>query len=220
MRRYLCFDENISKPESKATAKHKWQKLTFDPNTKLLSDFLEDLNESAEKAFVNNVQHMIDNLLHTKLPSHLKPSLNLAYTENGTYDQVVARLGKELEFSGLENDGKLSIPTRTAVPPNDNQQNSEQSKIVCRYCKQSSHVIRYCSKMMKKEQEQRIDLSISRSKPQNLRHLYRLHTVLIANEQIILQKIAGTVPMPLIDPHSSNKTIQQTIGMKCKNKEI
>ena len=80
---------------------------------------------------------MIDSLLYAKLPHHLKPSLNLAYQDIGTYDQNVAHLERELEFSGLENDGELTIPAMTAGPPNDNQQNTEQTKIVCHYCKKT-----------------------------------------------------------------------------------
>ena len=60
-------------------------------------------------------------------PLHSKQSLNLAYLEIGTYDQMVAHLKRKLEHSGLENDGEPTIPTMTAVPPNDNQQNTEQS---------------------------------------------------------------------------------------------
>ena len=86
------FRRKYVKPESQATAKHKWHKLTFDPNTKSLSDFLEELNECAERAFGDNAQRMIDSLLYAKLPPHLKRSLNLAYLENGTYDQIVAHL--------------------------------------------------------------------------------------------------------------------------------
>ena len=78
---------------------------------------------------------MIDSLLYANLPPHLKRSLKLAYLENGTYDQIVAHLETELELSGLEKDGELTIPTMTAVPPNDNQQNTEQTKVVCHYCK-------------------------------------------------------------------------------------
>ena len=126
----LVFRRKYVKPESQATAKHKWHKLTFDPNTKSLPDFLEELNECAERAFGDNAQHMIDSLLYAKLPPHLKRSLNLAYLENGTYDH----LERELELSGSENDGELTIPTMTAVPPNDNQQKTEQTKVVCQYC--------------------------------------------------------------------------------------
>ena len=81
---------------------------------------------------------MIDSLLYAKLPPHLKRSLNLAYLENGTYDQIVAHLEREVELSGLENDGELTLPTMTAATPNDNQQNSEQTKVVCHYCKKQA----------------------------------------------------------------------------------
>ena len=125
---------------------------------------MEELNECAERAFGDNAQHKIDSLLYAKLPPHLKRSLNLAYLENGTYDQIVAHLERELELSGLEKDGELTIPTMTAVPTNDNQQNTEQAKFVCHSCKKPGHVIRDCRKRMKKEQEQRNDPSIQNTK--------------------------------------------------------
>ena len=159
------FRRKYDKPESQATAKHKWHKLTFDHNTATLSDFLEELNECAERPFGDNAQHMIDSLLCAKLPPHLKRSLNLVYLENGTYDQIVAHLERELELSGLENDGELTIPTMTAVPPNDNQQNTEQPKIVNDYCKKPGHVIQDCRKRMRNEQEQRNAPSNQNMKP-------------------------------------------------------
>ena len=54
--------------------------------------------------------------------------MSLAYQENGTYDKIVAHLERELELSGLKNDGELTIPTMTAVPPNDNQQTLKKEK--------------------------------------------------------------------------------------------
>ena len=45
------FRRKYVKPESQATAKHKWHRLVFDPNTTKLPDFLEELNQEAEKAF-------------------------------------------------------------------------------------------------------------------------------------------------------------------------
>ena len=74
----IVFRRKNIKPESQATAKHKWHKLTFDPNTKSLPDFVEKINECAEKDFGDNAQHMIDSLLYAKLPPHLNRSLNLA----------------------------------------------------------------------------------------------------------------------------------------------
>ena len=48
----IVFRRKYVKPESQATAKHKWHKLTFDPNTKSPPDFLEELNECAERRSV------------------------------------------------------------------------------------------------------------------------------------------------------------------------
>ena len=161
----IVFRRKYVKPESQTTAKHKWHKLTFDPNTKSLPDILEELNECAERAFGENAQHMIDSLLYAKLPPLLKRSLTLAYLEKATYDQIVAHLERELELSGSENDGELSIPTMIAVPPNENQQNTEQTKIVCHYCKKPGHVVRDCRERIREEQKQGNDPFIQNMKP-------------------------------------------------------
>ena len=161
----IVFRRKYTKPESQATAKHKRHKLTFDPNTKSPSDILEEPNKRAERAFGDNAQHLIDSLLYAKPPPHLKRSLNLAYLENGTYDQIVAHLERDLELSGLENNKELTKLTMTAVPPNDNQHNTEQTKTICHNCKKPNHVIRDCRTRMRKEQGQRNDLSIQNTKP-------------------------------------------------------
>ena len=157
----MCFDENRSNQNHKV---HKWHELTFDPKTKSLSDFLEELKHCAEKTFGDNAQNLVDSLLYAKLPPHLKRLLNLAYLENGTYDQSVAHLKTELKLSGSENDGELTKPTRRAVPPTDNLQNTEQTKSVCHFCKKPSHIIKACRKGIRKEQEQRNDTSIPNTK--------------------------------------------------------
>ena len=211
----IVFRRKYVKPKSQATAEHKWHKLTFDPNTKSLSDFLGELNECAERAFGDNAQHMSENLIYAKLPPHLKRSINLAYLGNGTYDHIVAHLERELELSGLENDGELTIPTMTAIPPNDNQQNTEQTKNLCHYCKKAGHVIRVCRKKWKMNSSKEM---ILRFKTQNLRHLNHFQPVLIANEPIICQKNVGVVPVALVDPNGSSRIIQHTVAMD-KNKE-
>ena len=48
----VIFRRKYVNPESQATAKHKWHRLTFDPNTIKLPDFLEELNQGAEKPLV------------------------------------------------------------------------------------------------------------------------------------------------------------------------
>ena len=104
----------------------------------------------------------------------------------------------------------------TAVPPNDNQQNTEQTKVICHYCKKPGHVIRECCERMRKEQEQRNDPP---NQNKNLRHPNHFHLVLIVNGQTTLQKSAGAVPTQQRDPSGSNKNITQKIEKTGKNKE-
>ena len=52
-------------------------------------------------------------------------SKKLAYLQNGTYDQSVVHLEREAEIGTLGKDGEQSIPTMTAVPPNDNPQKTD-----------------------------------------------------------------------------------------------
>ena len=52
----VIFRRKYVKPESQATAKPKWHRLVFVPNTMKLPDFLEELNQGAEKAFGEHAQ--------------------------------------------------------------------------------------------------------------------------------------------------------------------
>ena len=98
----VIFRRKYVKPESQATAKHKWHRLVFEPNTTKLPDFLEELNQGAEKAFGDNAQKMIDSLLYAKLPTKLKRSVNMARLENGSYDEIVAHLEGEQRLNALD----------------------------------------------------------------------------------------------------------------------
>ena len=110
------FRRKYVKPESQATAKHKWHRLVFDPNTMKLPDFLEELNQGAEKAFGENAQAMIDSLLYAKLPPKLKRSVNMARLENATYVEIVTHLERELELNGLEEGDDIPVPTMSTAP--------------------------------------------------------------------------------------------------------
>ena len=66
-----------------------------------LADFLEELNQGAEKALEDNAQKIIDSLLYAKLPPKLKISVNTARLENGFYDELVAHLERELELTPI-----------------------------------------------------------------------------------------------------------------------
>ena len=110
------FRRKYVKPESQATAKHKWHKLVFDPNTTKLPDFLEELNQGAEKSFGEHAQAMIDSLLYAKLSPKLKRSVNMARLENATYEETVTHLERELELNGLEEGDDNHVPTISTDP--------------------------------------------------------------------------------------------------------
>ena len=151
----VIFRRKYVKPESQATAKHKWHKLTFDPEKMKLPDFLEELNQGAEKAFGDNAQHMIDSLLYAKLPPKLKRSVNMARLENGTYDEIVTHLERELELNGLEDSDELPITTMSVTQTSGTKNLLSQgmeTNLECHYCKKPGHLIKDCRKLKKKEE--------------------------------------------------------------------
>ena len=156
------FRRKYVKPESQATAKHKWHKLVFDPNTMKLPDFLEELNQGAEKAFGEHAQAMIDSLLYAKLPPKLKRSVNMARLENATYEEIVTHLERELELNGLEEGDDIPVPTMSTAPtatrPGTGLLSSGiDPNVTCNYCKKPGHVKDDCRKLKRKEKQRRND---------------------------------------------------------------
>ena len=154
------FRRKYVKLESQATAKHKWHRLVFDTNTMKLPDFLEELNQGAEKAFGENAQAMIESLLYAKLPPKLKRSVNMARLENATYEEIVTHLERELELNGLEEGDDIPVPTMSTAPtatrPGTGLLSSGiDPNITCNYCKKPGHVKDDCRKLKRKEEQRR-----------------------------------------------------------------
>ena len=83
-----------------------------------LPDFLEELNQGAEKAFGENAKSMIDSLLCAKLPPKLKRSVNMTRLEIGTYEEIVAHLERELELNALEESDDLPMAIMASASTN------------------------------------------------------------------------------------------------------
>ena len=96
------FRRKYVKPQSMATVRHKFQQLVFNPANQKLIDFLDELQKLAKDAFGVAAQAIIDQFIYAKMPPHLKKSINQAHLENGTYEQIVTHLEKELELQRLE----------------------------------------------------------------------------------------------------------------------
>ena len=96
------FRRKYVKPQSMATAKHKFQQLVFNPANQKSIDFLDELQKLAKNAFGVDAQAIIEQFIYAKMPPHLKKSINQAHLENGTCEQIVTHLERELELNSLE----------------------------------------------------------------------------------------------------------------------
>ena len=103
------FGRKYVKPQSMATAKHKFQRLVFNPSNQKLIDFLDELQKLAKDAVGVAAQAIIEQFIYAKVPPHLKKSINQAHLENGTYEQILSHLERELELNGLEAPDEMPI---------------------------------------------------------------------------------------------------------------
>ena len=144
------FRRKYVKPQSMATAKHKFQRLVFNPANQKLIDFLEELQKLAKDAFGVAAQAIIEQFIYAKMPPHLKKSINQAHLENGTYEQIVSHLEREIELNGLEAPHEMPINTVTQQAP---QQNSNEPRPTCHHCKKPGHYQIQC-RQLKREKDQ------------------------------------------------------------------
>ena len=154
------------KPQSMATAKHKFQQLVFNPANQKLIDFLDELQKLAKDAFGVDAQAIIEQFIYAKMPPHLKKSINQAHLENGTWEQIVTHLERELELNSLEypdetqmntvmyrqqidgnpdNAGNINSDTNDSNP--NNHKNDRKSKTLyppCHTCGKTNHSTERC----------------------------------------------------------------------------
>ena len=144
------FRRKYVKLHSMATAKHKFQRLAFNPANQKLIDFLDNLQKLTKDAIGVTTQEIIEQFIYTKMPPYLEKSLTQAHLENGTNEQIVSHPEKELELNGLEAPDELQINT---VTPQATQQNSEKPKPSCHHCKKPDHYQNQC-RQLKREKDQ------------------------------------------------------------------
>ena len=107
------FRRKYVKPQSMATARHKFQQLVFNPANQKLIDFLDELQKMAKDAFGVDAQAIFEQFIYAKMPPHLKKSINQAHLENGTCEQIVTHLKRELELNSLEYPDETQMNTVT-----------------------------------------------------------------------------------------------------------
>ena len=144
------FRRKYVKPQSISTAKHKFQKLVFNPANQKLVDFLDELQKLAKDAFGIAAHAIIEQFIYAKMPPHLKKTINQAHLENGTYEQIVTHLERELELYGLEAPDELPINNVSQQPTNTN---ADRTKPTFHHCKKPGHY-RNQRRLLKKQREQ------------------------------------------------------------------
>ena len=93
----------------------------------------------AKNAFGVAAQAIIEQFIYAKMPPHLKKSINQAHLENGTYEQIVSHLERELKLNGLEAPDEMPINTVTQQTP---QQNTNKPRPTCHHCKKNQVTIK------------------------------------------------------------------------------
>ena len=144
------FRRKYVKPQSMATAKHKFQKLVFNPANQMLVDFLDELQKLANNAFGIAAHAIIEQFIYAKMPPDLKKLINQAHLENGTYEQIVTHLERELELNGLEAPDELQINTVSQQLTNAN---ADRSNPTCHHCRKPRHFRNQC-RLLKKQREE------------------------------------------------------------------
>ena len=119
-----------------ATAKHKFQKLVFKPANQKLVNFVDELQKLAEDAFGIAAHAIIEQFIYAKMPPHLKKLIKQAHLENGTYEQIVTHLERELELNGLEAPDEQQI---NIVSQHATHIKTDRPKPTCHYCKKPGH---------------------------------------------------------------------------------
>ena len=113
-----------------ATAKHKFQKLVFNPTNHKLVDFLDEFQKLAKDAFGIAAHAIIEQFVYAKVPPHLTKSINQAHLGNGTNEQNVTHLEKEIKLNRLEAPDELQIKT---VSHNIANANADRPKPKCHH---------------------------------------------------------------------------------------
>ena len=130
------FRRKYVKPQSMATAKHKFQRLVFNHANQNLIDFLDELQNLAKDAFGVAAQAIIEQFIYAKISLYLKKSINQVHLENGTYEQIVSHLERELELNGLDAPDEMLINTVTQQAL---QKSSNKPRPTCHHCKKPGH---------------------------------------------------------------------------------
>ena len=132
-----------------ATAKHKFQKLVFNPANQRLLDLIDEPERLAKDALGIAAHAIIEQFISANKPPHLNKSINQAHFENGTYEQIIIHLQREIELNGLEAPCELQVNTVNQYAT----RKSEKPKPTCHHCNKPGHYENQFRQPMKQKQQ-------------------------------------------------------------------
>ena len=80
----------------------------------------------------------------------------MARLENGSYDEIVAHLEREIELNALEESDDLPMATMTSSSsskPKNPLSTGQLSETTCNYCSEKGHMFKDCEKLKKKKEK-------------------------------------------------------------------
>ena len=99
---FSVFFEKYVKPHPRAKTKDNLQKTVFNSSYQNLATFLDELQRITKYAFEIAAHAIIQQFIFPKMPPQPKKLINRAQLENGSYEQIVLHLERELVLSSLE----------------------------------------------------------------------------------------------------------------------
>ena len=151
------FRRRYVKTQSVATARCKWENLTFDPANQTFQDFLETYQKLAQEAYADVAPRFIETSFYAKMPTHLKRVLNQARLETASYETMVQHLEREMELNGLANPESATFTGIHNVEPtnNLNQERPPKTASTCFGCGHQGHLLRNCRKTNRDKRTQK-----------------------------------------------------------------
>ena len=132
------------------TAKQTFLKHFFNPANQKLVVFLDELQKLAKHAIGIDAHAIIEQFIYAKMPPHLKKSVYRAHLQNGTFEQIITHLQRELELNSLEAPDELQINT---VSHNTANTKADRHKPTCHHFKRPGHYRNQC-RLLKIQKEQ------------------------------------------------------------------
>ena len=103
------FRRRYVRQQSVATARCKWDYLSFNPSQRTFPDHLDQYQKLAQEPYGEDAPKFIETSFYAKMPPHLKKVLNQARLETESYKTMVQHLERETELNGLAATDNLPI---------------------------------------------------------------------------------------------------------------